>query len=32
MQVFPERSFESVLREKPLFESYLSDISPSEGP
>lgn len=32
MQVFLERSFEIVLREKPLFESYLCDISPSEGP
>ncbi len=32
MHVFPERSFEIVLREKPLFEGYLSDISPSESP
>ena len=32
MQVFPEWSFKVVLRQKPLFEGYLSGISPSESP
>ena len=32
MQVFSERCFEIVLREKPLLESYFDDISSSEGP
>ncbi len=32
MQAFPKWNLEIVLREKPLFESDLSDISPSEAP